>query len=141
MGRTFDFSELVKHELKRSERYCSFMSLMTLHFDDLDSRLHRKFAADESRVEAFRNRLIEAIRSQVRSTDILSSYSRNSVGLLLVETPSDGAEALGERLKDHLNEFFQLNGAPVSSVDVDLEIGCYPESPDAIRLMLTEFSD
>jgi len=141
LGRTFDFAALVKHELKRSERYCSFMSLMTLRFDDLNSRLRRKFPADESLVEAYWNRLVDSIRSQIRSTDVVSSYSRDSVGLLLVETPSDGAEALGERLKDYLEEFFQVNGGAMSGVEVDLEIGCYPESPDSIRLMLSDFSN
>jgi len=135
-----DFASVVRHELKRSERYCSFVSLMTLRMAQLADRLQKKFPADNVKAEEFMARLCNVIRATVRSTDVVSRMDHDRVGLLLAETPREGALTLARRLSDNLSGFLDKTGEQTSKVDVLIEIGSFP-SPDreTIEQMLRDF--
>lgn len=135
-----DFASVVRHELKRSERYCSFVSLMTLRLAELADRLQKKFPADNVKAEEFIARLCNVIRATVRSTDVVSRMDRDRIGLLLAETPREGAMTLASRLSDNLSGFLDKTGEQTSKVDVLIEIGSFP-GPDreTIEQMLKDF--
>jgi GGDEF domain-containing protein len=135
-----DFASLVRYELKRSERYCSFVSLLSIALGSLDERLERKFPADDVGADCFVDQLFRAIKSAVRATDIVSSISRDRVGLLLVETPRDGAVVLAQRLRDHLSHFFDHAGKVTSGVDIRIEVGSFPDDAASIERMLRDFT-
>jgi GGDEF domain-containing protein len=135
------FSALARRELKRSERYCSFLSLIRIRMEELDERLERKFPADESQWELFRENIAGIIRSCVRSTDVVSDVERGTLGLLLVETPSDGAETLSRRLRDSIAAHFKRSGEYMSSVGLQIEHVTFP-SPNngSFERILSSFS-
>ena len=135
-----DFTSLVRYELKRSERYCSFVSVLSIALDRLDERLERKFPADSANVDGFRARLSAAIKSTVRATDVVSNIDRDRVGLLLVETPKDGAVVLARRLQDHLSHFFDRTGELTSALSIKIEIGSFPDDTGSIEQMLNDFA-
>lgn len=137
--RNFDFASLVRHELRRSERYCTFLSLLALRIDDLEESLKRRFPADDKTAADYRSRLLDVIRAHVRATDVVSVVHHNTVALLLVETPAEGAEVLGRRLSKHLRDYFTSSGDPLDKVDVDTDVGSYPEDRDSIERLLSEF--
>ena len=81
-------------ECRRSERYLHFFSVLTI---DATPFLWGK--EDRSRIE----KLIEManlLRSNVRSTDILSFMENQHFALILPETPYEGAEAVRRRLSE-----------------------------------------
>lgn len=136
-----DFALVVRHELRRSERYCSFVSMLTVVLEGLDERLERKFPADYDTASNFVTRLTEAIRATVRSTDIVSGLDRDRVGLLLVETPRDGATVLANRLQQRLMRFLKQTGELTSAMKVRIKIGSFPgEDNRKIERMLREFA-
>jgi len=137
--RNFDFASLVNHELRRSERYCTFLSLLALRIDDLEQGLKKRFPADEKTAADYRSRLLDVIRSHVRATDVVSVIHHNTVALLLVETPAEGAEVLGRRLSKHLHDYFSSTGDPLDKIEVRTDIGSYPEDRSTIDLLLSEF--
>jgi len=134
------FASVVRHELKRSERYCSFMSMLTVMLENLDERLERKFPVDEVNADCFVAKLSEAIKSTVRSTDVVSNFDRDRVGLLLVETPRDGATVLARRLEDHLSTFLNQTGELTSALNVRIEVATFPDDSDSIERMLRDFA-
>ena len=134
------FASIVRHELRRSERYCSFVSMLTIMLEKLDERLERKFPVDDAKVDSFVARLSEAIKSIVRSTDVVSNLDRDRVGLLLVETPMAGAPVLARRLEDHLSHFLTSTGELTSAVNVRIEIASYPDDSNSIEQMLRDFA-
>jgi GGDEF domain-containing protein len=135
-----DFASMVRHELRRSERYCTFVSLMTLRLAKLAERLQKKFPADAVKTEEFIAHLWNVIRSSVRSTDVVSRVDRDRIGVLLAETSKEGAMTLAQRLSDTLSLFLDETGEQTSNVDVFIEIGSFP-SPDrgTIEKMLQDF--
>lgn len=136
-----DFALVVRHELRRSERYCSFVSMVTVMLEGLDERLERKFPADYDTANHFVTRLTEAIRSTVRSTDIVSGLDRDRVGLLLVETPRDGATVLANRLQRRLTRFLKQTGELTSAMKIRIKIGSFPgEDNRKIERMLQDFA-
>ena len=136
-----DFALVVRRELKRSERYCSFVSMLTITLEGLDERLEKKFPADLDTASRFVARLTEAIRSTVRSTDIVSSLDRNRIGLLLVETPRDGASVLANRLRRRLTRFLNQTGELTSALKIRIRIGSFPgEDNRKIERMLRDFA-
>jgi len=113
---------------------------MTLRLAKLAERLQRKFPADEVKAEEFIAHLWNVIRSSVRSTDIVSRVDHDTIGVLLAETPKEGAISLAQRLSDNLSLFLDRTGEQTSNVDVLIEIGSFP-SPDrsSIEQMLKDF--
>ena len=134
------FASIVRHELRRSERYCSFVSMVTIMLEKLDERLERKFPVDDAKADNFVARLSDAIKSIVRSTDVVSNFDRDRVGLLLVETPMAGATVLARRLEDRLSHFLTSTGELTSAVNVKIEIASYPDDNSSIEKMLSDFA-
>ena len=126
-----NFKAMVRQELKRSERYCSFVSLVKVSLDGLRDRLARKFPADSAQSDTFVSQLSYLVRSMVRCTDIVSSLDRDKIMLLLVETPGDGAAAFARRLSESLSDYLQKTGEFTSSVDFKIDFGTFPESEDS----------
>jgi len=136
-----DFASVVRYELKRSERYCSFVSILTVRLDSLHNRLMRKFPANPVMADDFVAHMFKAIRTAIRVTDIVSTIDRDRVGLLLVETPKEGAVVLAKRLSDHLSDYFERTGELTSTVKPKIEIGSYPDSDNStVERMLEDFT-
>lgn len=114
--------------------------MLTIMLEKLDERLERKFPVDDAKVDSFVARLSEAIKSIVRSTDVVSNFDRDRVGLLLVETPMAGATVLARRLEDHLSHFLTSTGELTSAVNVRIEIASYPDDSSSIEQMLRDFA-
>ncbi len=134
-----DFASLVRHELKRSERYCSFVSILSIFLERLNERLEWKFPADITNADDFIVQLWQAIKSAVRATDVVSSVSNDRVGLLLVETPKDGAMVVAHRLRDHLSHFFNGAGDLTSATNIKIEVGSFPDDIRSIERILIDF--
>lgn len=135
-----EFASFVRHELKRSERYCSFVSMLTVRIDRLSDRLKKKYPADTALISDYFARIAEIVRSSVRSTDVVSDIKRDTMGLLLIETPQEGAVAVANRLSGNLSEFLERLGGIAPGVDLAVDIASYPGRDNAaIRRMLDEF--
>ncbi len=126
------FEALVRQELKRSQRYRSFVSLVKVSLNGLEDRLARKFPADRAQSEAFVSHLSYLVKSAVRCTDIVSSLSHDKIMLLLVETPGEGAAAFARRLSESLSDYFQKTGEFTSSVNFKIDFGTFPEAEASV---------
>lgn len=126
-----NFERMVRQEVKRSERYCSFVSLVKISLEGLGDRLARKFPANSAQSDAFVSQLSYLVKSTVRCTDIVSSLDRDKILLLLVETPGDGVAAFARRLSESLSDYLRKTGEFTSSVDFKIDFGTFPEAGDS----------
>ena len=91
----FSFVARAEQELKRAERYLSFVSLV----------LFEVVPVGYNWDEELKKRVVEVARSSVRETDLVGVSNTHRVAVLLVETPRRGAERASERLSAQLLDF------------------------------------
>jgi|SRR3972149_758004 len=132
-------------ELKRAERYCEFLSLVILDLASL-AESRPKFLAKFSPLQrgGYLKELREFISSSVRETDLVSGFEENRLGLLLAETPQEGAKSLAKRLEEGIRFFLREKLQLTSPVPLPLKIVSYPDKlkgKEEIHATIQEFID
>jgi len=122
--QTDSFSKALDLELQRAKRYRVFVSMTVFDLSFLKS------GSTDSK-EAIVADSIELIRENIRSIDSVAAIGEYKIGVLLPETPRQGAEVssrrIAELLKDQLAA--QPDGGPVELVP--LEMVSYPDAAGA----------
>ncbi len=116
VGSGPDFARWAQRELKRSERYLSFVSLVTFEIVPVG------YWWDEE----LKRRVAEVAERSVRETDLVGISDAFRVAVLLVETPRQGALRASERLAGQLWEHC-LKEKGKSKLEV--KIHSFPEDP------------
>jgi GGDEF domain-containing protein len=131
------FGLRAREELKRAERYSDFLSLIVIDVTSLAkfARKHglQKFAFPK---ELFEN-LEEMIRKSVRETDIISGLEKNKLGLLLFETPLEGANCLVKRLGERIKDFVSGSVRTPQGWQIPMEVASFPEKESSEKTFLS----
>jgi hypothetical protein len=118
-------------ELKRSERYRVFVTLVLFHLGFVRELF-------DQRAEEIMRELAVAAQSNIRSSDMITTMN-GSIAVLIPETPRQGAEVtsrrLGDLLRRRLGDFLQ---GEVDQI-IPMEIASYPDTAGARKL--AEFLD
>lgn len=124
--RTFGLQAL--RELKRAERYCEFLSLVILDLTELLKSKPKFFAQLSGRQlnQAYLD-LRDFITRSVRETDLVSGFEEHRLGLLLAETPQEGAKTLAKRLEEGIKHFLKEKLEFPASPPVPLKVVSYPD--------------
>ena len=110
------FAARAKQELKRAERYLSFVSLVIFNVVPVC------YGWDEE----LKKRVAEVAGRSVRETDLVGITDAYRVALLLVETPRRGALRASERIAGQLLDFC-LKEKGKSKLEI--KIHSFPEDP------------
>ena len=110
------FAARAEQELKRAERYLSFVSLVIFNVIPVG------YGWDEE----LKKKVAEVAGRSVRETDLVGVSDAYRVALLLVETPRRGAERASERIAAQLFDFC-LKEKGKSKLEV--RIHSFPEDP------------
>lgn len=116
VGTAAYFVWRVEQELKRAERYSSFVSLVTFEC----------IPVSHSWDEGLKEKVTEVLASSVRETDIVGVSDACRMALLLVETPRRGAERAAERVAAQLIDIC-LKEKGKSKLEI--KILSFPEDP------------
>lgn len=98
----------VREEVDRAIRFPSSLTLLTL-------------CAPNDRAENV-DRLGQRLIDELRSTDQVFKLSKDGLAILLVETPTDGAEKVVSRISQDLEHFIHGYGATVTTFPVDANL-------------------
>lgn len=117
VGSGLYFAWRAEKELKRAERYLSFVSLITFECipttaSGWDEELKKKAA--------------EVVERCIRETDILGISNANRLAVLLVETPRRGAERAADRIAAQLLE---LCLKEKGKSKLEIKVHSFPEDP------------
>ena len=102
-------SQVLRREVKRASRSLRPLSLLFLDLDGFKSinDTHGHLYGSRALVEA-----ALVIRSSARETDVVARFGGDEFALVLPDTGSEGARAVGERVRERIaaHEFLQADG-------------------------------
>lgn len=126
-------------ELKLMDRYNRTFSLLLLDLDNFKQiNIRYGYAFGNEVLKS----MVEAIRLELRESDLLGRYKEDSFLLILPETPGPGAKTLAGRIHDLVSSMVFLKkkrlvlGASVASI----EIGKKMKAEDALAMLEEELS-
>lgn len=122
----FYFDTFLGKELSRSKLTGRPVSLLLL-----EPQLPKQHQQDQQLLEPFLVRVIRAIKSQIRSSDLLCRYQRQRLAILLPETPCERAAELLERILVSLRNSFPEQHIPWT-VAVVSPAAAVPESTHSL---------
>jgi diguanylate cyclase (GGDEF)-like protein len=95
-------SQVLRRETKRASRSGRPLSLLFIDLDGFKSinDSHGHLYGSRALVEA-----AAVIRQSARETDVVARFGGDEFALILPDTGSDGAAAVGERIRDRIDEF------------------------------------
>jgi len=112
----FYFDNFLGKELSRSKLTGRPVSLLLL-----EPQLTQHHQQDEQLLEPFLVRVTRAIKTQIRSSDLLCRYQRQRLAILLPETPCGPAAELLERILTNLRDSFPEQRIPWTTAIVSPE--------------------
>jgi len=115
----------VKLELKRSQRYLSFISFINV---DTTRFLKSGELPDPSPNNEVYRRLRQLIKGSLRQTDIISGFYDGKICLLLTETGREGADKVRFRLQDSIKYFLREVFDSPMNWRVEMRVGSFPEN-------------
>lgn len=124
-----NFLARASQELKRAQRYLSFVSYLTVECQNSISFGDRKLCEN----------LRKYIRGNIRQTDIISGFHNGKLCLLLIETGYDGAEIVGRRLEETIKMFMQESPGVSPKWRIKISGGSFPDgqaSPNDVLIRL-----
>ena len=133
------FMERTRQELSRAERYCLFLSILLIDLSEFSRALGKRKHISPAAAESLAERLETGLRQTVRDSDVVASFDRNQVGLLLMETSRTGLKIVKERIeafvRDYLRGAYQVPFEPIYQI----KAASFPEEPDTFG-KLTRFA-
>lgn len=124
-------------ELKRAERYADFLSLVIIDITSLIKFARKYGVQDLVAPNELLGNLESMIRKSVRETDIISGFEKNRLGLLLFETPLDGANCLAKRLGERIKDFVSGSVKTPQLWQVPMEVASFPEKENSEKTFLS----
>ena len=100
-------SQVLRRETKRASRSGRPLSLLFVDLDGFKgiNDAHGHLYGSRALIEA-----ASVIRQCARETDVVARFGGDEFALILPDTGSEGATAVGERVRDRINEFRFLTG-------------------------------
>ena len=122
-----NFGLRAKHELKRAERYCEFLSLLIVDLSSLSKFARRGALKSYRRMEVLSQELEALILKSVRETDLVSGIEDHRLLLLLSETPKEGARSLAKRLEERVKHYVSNTLQTPPGWQIPMNIFSYPD--------------
>jgi diguanylate cyclase (GGDEF)-like protein len=109
-------SQVLRRETKRASRSGRPLSLLFVDLDGFKgiNDTHGHLYGSRALIEA-----AGVIRQSARETDVVARFGGDEFALILPDTGSDGAVAVGERVRDRINEFHFLTS---DGLDIHLTV-------------------
>lgn len=117
-------------EVDRALRYRRPLSLLLYRFDNLDVLRDEQ---GNAQVQVFLRRVAAAVRSQIRSPDVIAAYSDDTIAVLLPETDRSSAATIQNRM---LARILQLRPQMANDLawkpELSRGLGCIPEDGNSV---------
>lgn len=118
------FQELLRNELARSQRYGYPVGLLMLDIDHFkkfnDTYGHQ--VGDE-----VLKRVAKSMKSNVRTTDVVSRYGGEEMTIILPHTPLDDAGYVAEKIRQSIEDLELPVGGKIVKITVSIGVAVFPD--------------
>lgn len=132
--RIEEFRDFALLELKRAERYRTFLSLLVLNLSELLSNISRRKLESPEQIDELIASAARRIKQDARETDKISFFEDGRLAMLLPETDFTGARAAAGRMEDLISEFLADFLQCDYQFSVPLEITSFPGPASDVSL-------
>lgn len=119
-----NFLSRANQELKRAQRYLSFVSYINIDTNRLN--ITDNVPVNGQGLEIF-EKLRQHIRQTVRQTDIISGFVNGKISLLLVETNKSGVDIVKQRLQESIKYFLHEVVESPPNWKININAGSFPD--------------
>ena len=127
-------SQVLRRETKRASRSARPLSLLFIDLDGFKgvNDKHGHLAGSAALVEA-----AAVIRSSARETDIVARFGGDEFALVLPDTGTEGAAAVGERIRDKIaaHQFLKKNGLDIR-LTVSVGVATLPDVANSAEQLI-----
>ena len=127
-------AQVLRRESKRAARSGRPLSLLFLDLDGFKSinDTHGHLFGSRALVEA-----AAVIRSSARETDMVARYGGDEFALVLPDTGSEGASAVGERVRERLeaHQFLQADGLRIT-LTASVGVATFPDAAATVEALI-----
>lgn len=121
-------------ELKRAERYRTFLSLLVLNLSELMATVGRRKIDSADEADYFFQMALDRVKQAARETDMISFFEDGRLAMLLPETDMSGAQTAAVRLETLISEFLGEFLQSDYRFDIPTEITSFPGPASDISL-------
>lgn len=132
-----NFLSRVNQELKRAQRYLSFVSYLSIDTKHLG--INDEIASGNSSLQIYQ-KIRQHIRNSIRQTDIISGFYNGKVSVLLVETNKPGAEIVKNRLQQSIKYYLHEIVESPMNWKVNIKTGSFPDDEHTPNLFYKKIS-
>jgi diguanylate cyclase (GGDEF)-like protein len=126
------FDLFLEMELKRSLRYQNFISLLLI---EANPRVAAARGEDNSTLS---EKMAALIRKELRESDIIGTYDRNTVRVILLYSDERVARKIAERLRAWMSNYF---GVESNHSNVSLGDACFPSQANDLGCLYRKASE
>lgn len=118
------FLSRVQQELKRAQRYLSFISFIKIDTNRFSKG--EEIESDELNSEIYL-KIRKLVRKTIRQTDIISGFNKGKICVLLIETQKNDADIVKNRLQESIKYFLHEMFDSPMNWRVDIHLGSFPD--------------
>jgi hypothetical protein len=133
------FLERTQMEISRAERYCLFLSLILVDLGDFARAVVNRQEQLKIDLDSICSQIELGLRSSLRLSDVISTFEKNRMGILLVETSKANVENVRKRIETFVHDFLKGGVSLPFEPTLDVRTASYPEDSDrfsALTMML-----
>jgi diguanylate cyclase (GGDEF)-like protein len=126
------FDLFLDMELKRSLRYQNFISLLLI---EANPRVAAARVEDNSTLS---EKMAALIRKELRESDIIGTYNRNTVRVILLYSDERVAHKIADRLRTWMSNYF---GVESNHSNISLGDACFPSQANDLGCLYRKASE
>lgn len=139
-NRMNQFQDWANRELKRAERYRSFLSLVVFNLSGFLSTVGQRKINSPDEIDRFLAGLVERVVEGARESDLVSALDNARLVLLLPETDDEAAAVAAGRFQTLISEYLGALAGTDYRFEVPLEVISFPGRSDqrSLKVRLSE---
>jgi hypothetical protein len=124
------FLERTQLEISRAERYCLFLSLVLIDLSDFVRAVVKRQEQLKIDLDSVCVQIEAGLRSSLRLSDVISTFEKNRMGILLVETSKANLDGVKKRIETFVLDYLKGGLSLPFDPQLDVRTASYPEDVD-----------
>lgn len=129
------FLERTQLEISRAERYCLFLSLIMLDLTDFARATVNRQGQLKIDLDTVCSQIEAGLRNSLRLSDVISTFEKNRLGILLVETSKANVDSVRKRIETFVRDYLKGGLSLPFEPPLEVHTASYPEESDRFAVL------